>query len=45
MEGDKMKAFLTAVVAAILIAVAAAYGLDTLELSSAKVYSSADVRL
>jgi hypothetical protein len=40
-----MKAFLTAVVAAIVIAVAAAYGLDTLGLSSANVYSSSSVRL
>lgn len=40
-----MKAFLAAVVAAIVIAVAAAYGLDTLGLSTANVYSGANVRL
>ncbi len=40
-----MKVFLTAVVAAIVIAVAAAYGLDALGLSSANVYSSGSVRL
>ena len=40
-----MKAFLTAVAAAIVIAVAAAYGLDALGLSSANVYSGSNVRL
>ena len=40
-----MKAFLAAIVAAAVIAVAAAYGLDQLGLSSGNVYSSSDVRL
>jgi hypothetical protein len=40
-----MKAFLTGVVAAIVIAVVAAFALQTLERSSANAYSTENVRL
>ena len=40
MEGSAMKAFLSAVVAAIVIAVVAAFALDWLDQSSATVYQS-----
>jgi hypothetical protein len=40
-----MKAFLAALVAAAVIAVAAHYALDSLERSSARVYSTDNVRL
>lgn len=40
-----MKAFLASVVAAVVIAVAAHYALDSLGQSSANVYSTSNVRL